>query len=114
MVHQPDNIPAGTQVVVLVPIRGSNEMLVHPRGAVGIVTRTPTGSEEHFLIRFPDGFESSRTRAEFDVLKSFKDRLTGSESTAASDRADFELEEFVIFRCVTGSRAYGLETETSD
>ena len=35
MSHQPDNIFAGTQVVSLVEIRGTNNSLVHPRGAVG-------------------------------------------------------------------------------
>jgi predicted nucleotidyltransferase len=37
MGHQPDNIPAGTQVVSSVPIRGSNNALVYPRGAVGVM-----------------------------------------------------------------------------
>ena len=37
MSHQPDNIFAGTQVVSLVEIRGTNNSLVHPRGAVGVV-----------------------------------------------------------------------------
>ena len=75
MSHQPDNIFAGTQVVALVEIRGPNKSLVHPRGAVGVVTRTPTGDGEHFLVRFPDGFQKSLTRAQFEVLKHFKDRL---------------------------------------
>jgi len=59
MSHQPDNISAGTQVVSLVEVRGTNNSLVHPRGAVGVVTRTPAGEEKHFLVRFPDGFEFS-------------------------------------------------------
>jgi hypothetical protein len=45
MSHQSDNISAGTQVVALVEIRGPNKSLVHPRGAVGVVTRTPTGEK---------------------------------------------------------------------
>jgi hypothetical protein len=47
MSHQSDNIFAGTQVVSLVEVRGTNNSLGHPRGAVGIVTRTPTS--EHAL-----------------------------------------------------------------
>jgi hypothetical protein len=39
MSHQPDNIFAGTQVVSLIEVRGTNNSLVHPRGAVGVVTR---------------------------------------------------------------------------
>lgn len=42
MAGQPDHISAGTQVVSLVEVRGTNNSLVHPRGAVGVVTRVPT------------------------------------------------------------------------
>src|SRR5438874_12073432 len=75
MSHQPDKVFAGTQVVSLVEVRGTNNSLVHPRGAVGVVTRTPTGDQNQFLVRFPDGFEASLTREQLDVLKHFKDRL---------------------------------------
>lgn len=85
-------------------------MPVHPRGAVGIVARTPAGSETHYLIRFPDGFETSFTRDEFEILKHFKDRLPAP----ADEANDFELDRCVIYRCVVGSRAYGLDTDISD
>jgi hypothetical protein len=113
MSHQPDNIPAGTQVVSSMPIRGTNGALVHPRGAVGIITRTPTGEEKHYLVRFPDGFAISLTRKEFEVLKHFKDRFPGAAS-ASTDAPEFDLDQFVIYRCVAGSRAYGLENDDSD
>ena len=110
MAHQPNNIFAGTQVVSLVEVRGTNNSLVHPRGAVGVVTRTPAGAEKHFLVRFPDGFEASLIREQLDVLKHFKDRLP--DSGAAS--GEFDLERFIIYRCVVGSRAYGLDNDDSD
>jgi len=113
MAHQPDNISAGTQVVSRIEVRGANDSLVHPRGAVGVVTRTPAGSEAHYLIRFPDGFETSLTREQLDVLKHFKDRLGPSEPDTAAG-ASFDLETLVLYRCVVGSRAYGLDTEVSD
>ena len=49
MSDQLDNIFAGTQVVALVDVRGTNNSLVHPRGAVGVVTPTPAGAEEKYL-----------------------------------------------------------------
>jgi hypothetical protein len=110
MSHQPDNICAGTQVVALVEIRGPNKSLVHPRGAVGVVTRTPAGNENHFLVRFPDGFEKSLDREQIEVLKHFKDVLVGDRPQQRS----FCLEEFIIFRCMMGSQAYGLDTDASD
>lgn len=109
MSHQLDNISAGTQVVSLVEVRGTNDSLVHPRGAVGVVTRTPTGDQVQFLVRFPDGFEKALERGQLEVLKHFKDRL-GDGGPAA----EFDLEEFIIYRCVVGSRAYGLDQDDSD
>lgn len=60
MTHQPNSIVAGTQVVTLLEIRGLGNSLVHPCGTVGVVTRTPCATETHFLVRFPDGYESFR------------------------------------------------------
>ena len=110
MSHQPDNISAGTQIVSLVEVRGPNGSLVHPRGAVGVVTRTPAVVGENFLVRFPDGFEKSLERSQFEVLKHFKDRL----GRRHDQTSDFELESFIIYRCVVGSRAYGLDNDESD
>ncbi len=110
MSHQPDNIFAGTQVVSLVEVRGTNHSLVHPRGAVGVVTRTPAGAETHFLVRFPDGFEATLGGDQLDVLKHFKDRFPAS----GGPDAGFDLERFILYRCVVGSRAYGLDNDESD
>ena len=118
MADQSDNISAGTQVVSRVEVRGTNNSLVHPRGAVGVVTRTPAGEEKHFLVRFPDGFEFSLQRDQMEVIKHFKARLGAPSSDSA--RADgeggapFDLEAFIIYRCVVGSRAYGLDHDDSD
>src|SRR5216683_189529 len=140
MSHQPNNVFAGTQIVSLVEVRGTNNSLVHPRGAVGVVTRTPTGDQNQFLVRFPDGFEASFTRDKLEVLKHFKDRFddgarlspaaaaTNANARASSfqapfagdgaagqkTRAPFDLEQFIIYRCIVGSRAYGLDHDDSD
>jgi predicted nucleotidyltransferase len=115
MSHQPNNVFAGTQIVSLVEVRGTNNSLVHPRGAVGVVTRTPAGDETHFLVRFPDGFEATLQRDQIEILKHFKDRLgeVGRVTPCAPGSA-FDLENFIIYRCVVGSRAYGLDTDESD
>ncbi len=129
--HQPTNIFAGTQVVALIEVRGPGNSLVHPRGAVGVVTRTPAVPGEQYLVRFPDGFEASFPAEQLEVLKHFKARLgevgrvtpcapvlaggpqtaDGSPGTASPD---FNLEDFIIYRCIVGSRAYGLDTDASD
>jgi hypothetical protein len=76
---------------------------------VGIVTRTPTGDQDKYHVRFPDGFEATLTLDQMDVLKHFKDRLPDEDATPT-----FELEKFIIYRCVVGSRAYGLDNDESD
>jgi predicted nucleotidyltransferase len=73
-------------------------------------------------VRFASGDEVSLRRTEFAVLKQFQ--LPGGEawagttpSGAAAAAAEEELEvyrPYVIYRCVVGSRAYGLEQERSD
>jgi predicted nucleotidyltransferase len=61
-------------------------------------------------VRFPDGFEKSLTGEQLEVLRHFKDRVQGNDS----GQPNFELETVIIYRCVMGSQAYGLETEESD
>jgi len=127
MAHQPNNVSAGTQVVSLVEVRGTNNSLVHPRGAVGVVTRTPTGDQNQFLVRFPDGFQFSLRRDQLEVLKHFKARLgaartdslapiggEGQGEGASAANLAFDLESLILYRCVVGSRAYGLDNDNSD
>src|SRR5262245_10379473 len=125
MSHQPNNIFAGTQVVALVEVRGPGNSLVHPRGAVGVVTRTPAVEGERYLVRFPDGFEASFPPEQLEVLKHFKARLGEigrvtpcvpglSDGSQGPANPTFDLEQFIIYRCVVGSRAYGLDNEDSD
>jgi hypothetical protein len=112
MSHQPHNIAAATQIVTLVEIRGASDTLVHPRGAVGVVTRTPCAGERSFRVRFPDGYEVSLEPAQMEVLEHFKDRLAGSKVAGAAGNVD--LERCVIYRCVVGSHAFGLDHDESD
>lgn len=101
------HFPAGTQVVALLPVRGSQSAVVHPRGAVGLVTRTPAVPGERWLVRFPDGFEATFAADELETLKAWKERLGPAPE-------EFRFEEHIVFECVVGSRAYGLETAESD
>jgi hypothetical protein len=69
MVDHADNICAGTQVVSLMEGRGTNNSLVHPLGAVGVVTRTPAVHGEKFPERFPDEIEFSPHRNRLVAVK---------------------------------------------
>jgi uncharacterized protein len=110
--HHPNLIfPVGTKVVTLVDIRGSAGLVLHPRGMVGVIVKSPTDHEHSYRVRFPDGLETPLKRGEVTMLAQFKEGEIG-DSTLAAARTDFY--ERVIFRCVIGSQAYGLADAESD
>jgi uncharacterized protein len=106
----PPILPVGTAVVMRAEVRSKSGELVVPAGAVGVVISAPLDPQHQYRIRFTGGEEVSARRDEFDVLKHYQ-----RPGCAPADRmAEYDLNRFVIFRCLVGSRAYGLECETSD
>jgi uncharacterized protein len=102
---------AGTQVVTLVDVPSSAASVLHPRGTVGVVVKSPTDHEHSYRVRFPDGFEAPLKRNEVTMLAQFKEGEIGDSGHALA-RAD--LYRRVIYRCVIGSQAYGLADVESD
>ena len=112
-VHYHPNLifSAGTQVVTLVDIPGSAGLVIHPRGTVGVVVKSPTDHEHSYRVRFLDGFEAPLKRSEIMMLARFKEGDIGDPGHAAGQS---DLYDRVIYRCVTGSQAYGLADTDSD
>ncbi len=104
-------LSVGTQVVSLVEVRGTDGLPVHPRGAVGVVIQAPSDYWHSYRVRFPDGFEATFKRQELSILAQFKQQNAGQLPDVLGE---YNLFDRVIFRCVIGSRAYGLEHEESD
>ena len=107
-------LPVGTQVVVLAEVRGADGKPVHPRGAVGVIVQSPADYWHAYRVRFPDGFEAAFKRQELAVLSHYQRSATGMEPARAGKLAEYDLFQHVIYRCVVGSRAYGLEHDASD
>lgn len=108
-------LPAGTQVVALVEPRGADGKPVHPRGAVGVVTQAPSDYWHSYRVRFPDGFEATLKRQELAILSRYKAGEVGRDAgEIVGPLAEYDLYDHVIYRCVVGSRAYGLDDEHSD
>lgn len=101
-------LPVGTQVVVQVEVRGTDGKPVHPRGAVGVVIQSPSDYWHSYRVRFPDDFEATFRREELAILSQFQ------QGDMRHPLAEYNLYEHVIFRCVVGSRAYGLDNADSD
>ena len=112
----PPILSAGTTVVLRVttrPVGGGDEI---PVGAVGTVIRSPVDATHAYRVRLVDGLEVTVRRREIEVLRHFN--APGGSPGAAAPRvgglADHDLLDHVVYRCVIGSQAYGLEREGSD
>jgi predicted nucleotidyltransferase len=103
-------LPVGTQVVAQVEVRGPDGGIVHPHGAVGVVTQAPADVWHSYRVRFPDGFEAGFKRQELAILAQYQAGAIGGTHVLS----EYNLFDHVIYRCIIGSRAYGLDDAQSD
>lgn len=104
----PVNLPVGTQVVIRCPLNDRSGKIAHPRGAVGVIVKII--DENIYQIRFVDGFEAVVHQQYLRARKHFqKDGLNPAFKPEFNNLLDH-----VIYRCIVGSRAYGLEVAESD
>ena len=75
------------------------------------ILRAPLDGSHTYGLRCADGRELNVRRHEFSILKQVKAGPVGDPSQVL---AEYDLHRFVIYRCVVGSRAYGLSREESD
>jgi predicted nucleotidyltransferase len=103
-------IPSGTQVVTRVDLRDAAGNILRPCGAVGVIIGSPADACHAYRVRFTDGAEASLRRSELSIRKDYQ--RAGLGPAAVLDQHD--LEPYIIYRCVVGSRAYGLDDDASD
>jgi hypothetical protein len=103
-------LPVGTQVVTRVEVTSPAGEVVCPRGAVGEVTKSPDDGTHSYRVKFLNGVEAPLHRHELTIRKQYQ--VEGLQFHEAFE--DLNLKDFVIYQCITGSRAFGLETEGSD
>src|SRR5690349_6128368 len=103
-------LPVGTQVVTRMAIRSASGETLHPRGSVGVIVEVLPDEVQVYRIRFPAGGEADIERQDFAVRKHLRQatlqRLQGITNE--------ELFQYVVYKCVVGSRAYGLDNDDSD
>jgi len=104
-------LPAGTQVVTRVEIKDAAGQILAPRGAVGEIVKAPDDGSHSYRVRFASGVEAALRRHEMTIRKQYQ-----REAAQPRDEilAEYDLYGFVIYRCVVGSRAFGLAGEDSD
>lgn len=104
-------LPVGTQVVTRVEVKDTVGGTLLPAGAVGVIVKSPVDNSHSYRVQFPDGNEASFRREELTIRKHWqKEGLLPSGVLLA----EFDLYECVIYRCILGSRAYGLDNANSD
>lgn len=101
-------LPVGTRIVTREPIRNSADDVIFAPGTVGVVIQSPRDNSHAYRVRFMDETQESLKRDAFTVYAEHKRPDT--------DRSlpDDELYQYVIYRCVVGSKAYGLSHDDSD
>ena len=107
-------IPAGTQVVLLEPIKinDSNDQFKKP-GNVGVVIKCPPHNDLPYLIRFNDGAELNATFQQL-VLRRQEIDMALAVPPSNLDGSTEGFQPDVIYRCQVGSKAFGLSNEDSD
>jgi predicted nucleotidyltransferase len=104
-------LPIGTQVVSRIEVKSTVGELLCLCGAVGIIVESPTDNSHSYQIQLPDGTIINLKRFEFSIRKHFqKAGLEASENVLE----ELNLFDYVMYRCIVGSRAYGLHDADSD
>lgn len=100
-------LPAGTRVVTSAEVRGGGKTFA--KGTIGVIVESPADHRHKYCVRFMNGTEVWVKRREFSVHKQFQRPVEPEEW-----QNNQTLKQYVIYRCVVGSKAYGLDEEGSD
>ncbi|WP_199249263.1 DNA polymerase beta superfamily protein [[Phormidium] sp. ETS-05] len=99
-------LPPGTQVVTRITI-GDTYNSGTVQGAVGVIVEAPTDHTHAYRVRFPDGGEASLRRSEISIRKQWQQPET-------NPLEEYNLYNHIIYRCIVGSRSFGLDDQNSD
>ncbi len=102
-------LPVGTQIVSHVDVINRAGNVLFAAGAVGVIIKSPVDITHAYRVRFMDGTEQALKRHEFSIRSHYQNPTVPDAHFSGID-----LYAFVIYRCVIGSRAYGLDHEASD
>ena len=103
--------PAGTMLVLTEETAPGDGGHARPRGACGIVIKAPEADGEPYRVRFPDGAAFNVPASVVEPLKHYQNGLIGD--TSVIEEA-YDLRAHVIYDCLVGSKAYGLDHDGSD
>ncbi len=97
-------LPVGTQIVIKESTSSGK-----PSGSIAEIISSPTDNSHSYRIKFADGEELQISRSGFVIKRSEIEILQPEQYLQ-----DFNLFDEVAYKCIVGSRAYGLAHEDSD
>ena len=104
-------IPVGTQVVSRIKVKNKQNKVICLQGEVGVIIYSPTDNSHSYKIRLSNDTEIVLSRHNFSIRKHYqKEGLQNANDMLA----ELNLYDYVVYRCVVGSRAFGLDNENSD
>ena len=104
-------IPVGTQIVSRIEVKDKNNQVLCVQGAVGVIIQAPTDNSHVYKVKLANEVEVILRRHEFSIRKHYQKQ--GLQY--AEDRlTELNLYDYVIYRCIVGSRAFGLDNADSD
>ncbi len=103
-------VPIGTKVVLLNDLKVLNQDRTHQKGTLGKISGSPIDAFHSYKIEFADGSVGMANRKEFSIHKQFNNEQIGFGKFADVQT----LSKYVIYRCIVGSKAFGLDDEKSD
>jgi predicted nucleotidyltransferase len=104
-------IPVGTKVVLRSESQATAMSPLRPKGEVALIVSSPDDGRHSYRVRFADGAEINLRRDEFSILKHLQ---KGPLGVPADVLSNYNLSDYLIYRCIVGSQAYGLSRESSD
>lgn len=80
-VHNPLNLifSPGTQIVTLRDVLADGGRVLHARGSVAVVVKSPADHSHGYRVRFTDGFEVSLKRQDVVMLALFCNMLRSGQ-----------------------------------
>jgi uncharacterized protein len=105
------NLPVGTQVVTLTTGKGWRGEEMCPAGTVGVVVGSDERSADKYHVRLTDGSVVSFAREGLAVRKHYQ---RDAAQHGRKEKSQPNFNDYIIYGCVVGSRAFGLDEEGSD
>ncbi len=107
-------VPVGTQVITRIEIRTGSGRVLEPKGSVAEIQRSPDDRSRSYALKFASGETVTLKREDFSIRKQKQKEDLAEAEQVTDELEEFELDNCIIYKCIVGSVAYGLNTESSD